>query len=384
VTDSVAVFYDKRFMDYDLGAHHPLHQERILLHYELSKLLGLLAKPGISEPPVKLATKDQLELVHTPEYIEKVRMLSARENYTALDGGDTVAFPRAYDITRVKVGASISAVDVVMKGEADHSWNPGGGLHHAHADRASGFCIFNDVAIACRYLQRQYKLKRILYLDIDVHHGDGVQEIFYDDPGVLTLSIHETGRILFPGSGYTQELGEGEGRGYSVNLPLPPYTQDHQYLEAFEAIVPPIIEAYKPEVIVMQTGVDTHFQDQLGHLILTTRAFSVIAERVHELAHQFSQGRLVAIGGGGYSYYSVPRCWTIMLAKFAGVEINDEIPTEWQELFKQVTGLESPTHLHDTETPSLSQVDHNRVGALVTESVTRVKEMVFPLLSINK
>lgn len=384
MTDSVAVFYDERFMEYDLGDHHPLHQERILLHYELSKQLGLLAAPGMSEPPVNLATREQLELVHTPEYIEKVRMLSAREDYSALDGGDTVAFPKAYDITRVKVGASLSAVDVVMKREAAHSWNPGGGLHHAHADRAAGFCIFNDVAIACRYLQRQYKLKRILYLDIDVHHGDGVQEIFYDDPGVLTLSIHETGRTLFPGSGFTQETGVGEGLGYSVNLPLPPYTQDHQYLEAFEAIVPPIIEAYKPEVIVMQTGVDTHFQDQLGHLILTTRSFSALGERIHQLAHSHAHGKLVAIGGGGYSFLSVPRCWTIFLAKIAGFEVDNEIPQDWQKFFTEVTGLKAPTHLHDTETPSLSQVDHEQVGRLVTESVTRVKKTVFPLLSIDK
>ena len=384
MTDTVAVFYDERFMEYDLGAENPLHPERILLHYELSKHLGLLSAPGMSEPSVKLATEEQLKLVHTPEYIKQIQMLSAREGYSSLDRGDTFAFPNAYDITRVKVGASLSAVDVVMKGEADHSWNPGGGLHHAHADRASGFCIFNDVAIACRYLQRHYNQKRILYLDIDVHHGDGVQEVFYDDPGVLTLSIHETGRILFPQSGFTNETGVGEGLGYSVNLPLPPYVQDHQYLEAFEAVVPPIIEAYKPEVIVMQTGVDTHFQDHMGHLILTTRTFDALGERIHQLAHQYARGNLVAIGGGGYSYLSVPRCWTIFLAKIAGFEVNNEIPEDWQKFFTEVTGLKAPTHLHDTETPSLSQVDHHQVGRLVTESVTRVKETVFPLLSIEK
>jgi acetoin utilization protein AcuC len=169
-----------------------------------------------------------------------------------------------------------------------------------------------------------------------------------------------------------------------VNLPLPPYVQDHQYLEAFEAVVPPIIEAYKPEVIVMQTGVDTHFQDHMGHLILTTRTFNALGERIHQLAHQYAGGKLVAIGGGGYSYLSVPRCWTIFLSRLVDYEISDEIPEDWQKLFTEITGLKAPTKLHDTETPRLAQVDHDRVGRLVTESVNRVKELIFPLLSIEK
>jgi acetoin utilization protein AcuC len=384
VTNSVAVFYDKRFTEYDLGPHHPLHQERILLHYELSKALGLLESPGMSEPKFEPATDDQLALIHSQDYIDQIRMLSSKKNYSLLDTGDTFAFPGAYDITRLIVGGTIAAVDIVMKGQAKHSWNPGGGLHHAHTDRAAGFCIFNDVAIACRYLQKHYHVERILYLDIDVHHADGIQEQFYDDPGVLTLSIHESGRTLFPQSGFTEEIGDGEGMGYTVNLPLPPYVQDDQYLEAFEAIVPPIIKAYKPEVIMMQNGVDTHFQDQLGHLILTTRTFTEISERIHQLAHQYSQGRLIAVGGGGYSYYSVPRCWTIILANLAGFKLSNDIPVSWQKLFNQITGLEPPTQLYDKEVPSLSQVDHARVGRIVKESVRRVKDLIFPLLAITE
>ncbi|MFX1540823.1 MAG: acetoin utilization protein AcuC [Promethearchaeota archaeon] len=384
MTDSVAVFYDERFMDYDLGPNHPLHPERILLHYELSKALGLLEAPGMSEPQFRPATDDQLALIHSHEYIDQIRRLSTQEKYSQLDSNDTFAFPGAYDVARLKVGATLAAVDAVMEGQAEHSWNPGGGLHHAHTDRAAGFCIFNDVAIACRYLQEHYKVQRILYLDIDVHHGDGVQEQFYNDPGVLTLSIHESGRILFPQSGFIEEIGDGEGRGYTVNLPLPPYVQDEQYLEAFEAIVPPIIDAYKPMVIVMQNGVDTHFQDQLGHLLLTTQTFAEISNRIHQLAHQYSNGRLVAVGGGGYSYHSVPRCWTIILANIAGFKISNDIPKSWQELFTQITGLEPPIQLHDDKVPSLSQIDHTRVGRIVKESVRRLKELIFPLLSIKE
>lgn len=384
VTDSIAVYYDEQFIKYDLGPHHPLHQDRILLHYELSKALGILSSPGVSEPDFEPVDDELLRFVHTQEYIDEIRALSQKQGYSTLDMGDTVAFPGAYDITRLMVGATIACVDSVMQGKTDHAWNPGGGLHHAHANRAAGFCIFNDVAIACHYLKKKYQQKRILYLDIDVHHGDGVEEQFVTDPEVLTLSIHQTGRTLYPGTGYPYDIGEGEGRGYTVNLPMPPYTQDAQYLEAFEAIVPPIIDAFKPQVILMQNGVDTHFQDQLGNLLLTTNAFAKISQRVHELAHQYSQGKLIAVGGGGYSYYSVPRCWTVILGQLSGVQLANEIPESWQRLFTEITDLQAPEWLHDKEAPVLSQEYHDRIGRIVKESVSRVQDFVFPLFKIEK
>ncbi|MFX1566324.1 MAG: acetoin utilization protein AcuC [Promethearchaeota archaeon] len=384
MTDSVAIFYDERFIKYDLGPHHPLHQDRILLHYELSKALGILSAKGVSEPNFEPASDDQLRFVHTQEYIDEIRALSQERGYSTLDMGDTVAFPGAYDITRLMVGATLAGVDSVMQGKTDHAWNPGGGLHHAHSNRAAGFCIFNDVAIACHYLKHKYQQKRILYLDIDVHHADGVEEQFVRDPEVLTLSIHQTGRTLFPGTGYPHDVGDGEGRGYTVNLPLPPYTQDDQYLHAFEAIVPPIIETYRPQVIVMQNGVDTHFQDELGNLILTTHTFAKISQRVHELAHQYVKGKLVAVGGGGYSYYSVPRCWTVILGQLVGLNLPDAIPESWQLRFKEITGLQPPRFLHDKKVPTLPQIDHDRIGRIVSESVSRVQDMVFPLLGVQR
>jgi acetoin utilization protein AcuC len=383
VTDKVAMFYDENFIRYDLGATHPLHQDRILLHYELCRSLGLLDGVKVVEPSFEPATEEQLLLIHTQEYIDKIRELSKRSDYTVLDGGDTSAFPKAYDITSLLVGGTIACVDAVMNKQVHHAWNPGGGLHHAHPDQASGFCIFNDVAIACRYLQTRYKMKRILYLDIDVHHADGVQDIFYDDPGVLTLSIHETGRTLFPQTGFTEELGTGDGKGYSVNLPLPPYTCDEHYLKAFETIVPPIIKAYQPEVIVTQNGVDTHYQDNLGHLTLTTRTHSEVAKRIHELAHEFSNGRLVAVGGGGYSYLSVPRCWTVIFGQYAGIKVEDRIPQSWKKLFNKVTGLEAPNNVMDHQGPKLSDTDNQRIERIVMQSVERVQQLIFPLLDIG-
>jgi len=384
MTDTTAMIYNPGFARYDLGAHHPLHQGRVRLHYELCKALGLLKQPSVVKPKFKPATERQLRRVHTQSYLDLVRELSKKEGYSLLDGGDTPAFPGAYDVTSLIVGATLAGVDAVMTRKAQHAWNPGGGFHHAHSDRASGFCIFNDVAIACRYLQSRYKVKRILYLDVDVHHADGVQEIFYQDPGVLTLSFHESGDFLFPGTGFQEELGEGEGRGYAVNLPLPPYTLDEDYLRAFEAIVPPIVQNYRPEVIVMQNGVDAHYQDELGHLALTTHAYAEVAGRTHQLAHEHAQGRLVAVGGGGYSYLSVPRCWTLIFGQLAGLEVEDHIPAEWQRLFRQVTGLQPPSQVRDHDPPHPAESSRERVRKLVEQSVSRLQQLAFPLLGIEK
>ncbi len=377
------MFYTPEFLRYDLGPKHPLRQERILLHHELCRFLGLLENPHKVEPEFSPASEEQVRLVHSQPYIDQVRELSQKEDYSVLDMGDTSAFPGAYDVTCLAVGATLACVDSVMNGTASIGWNPAGGLHHARPDSAAGFCIFNDVAIACRYLQTRYKLKRVLYLDIDVHHGDGVQEIFYNDPGVLTLSIHETGRTLYPGTGFSEELGEGEGRGYSVNVPLPPYTNDEHYFRAFEAVVPPVIEAYRPEAIVMQCGVDTHFQDQLGHLRLTTDTFTKVAARMVELAGQYTGGRLIAVGGGGYSYLSVPRCWTLIFGEYAELDVEDKIPKEWQQLFQETTGLEPPIRVRDHEAPRLTDSERNRIKKIVSQSIERVKQLAFPLLGIR-
>jgi acetoin utilization protein AcuC len=378
------MIYSPNFARYDLGAHHPLHQQRVRLHYELCKALGLLAPPAVVEPKFKPATEQQLRLVHTQDYLNMVRELSQKEGYSLLDAGDTPAFPGAFDVTSLIVGGTLAGVDAVMTGKVQHAWNPGGGFHHAHPDRASGFCIFNDVAIACRYLQSRYKVKRILYVDIDVHHADGVQDIFYAESGVLTVSFHESGEFLFPGTGFQEEFGEGEGRGYAVNLPLPPYTLDEHYLRAFEAIVPPIVQAYRPEVIVAQNGVDAHYQDELGHMALTTRTYVELAGRLHRLAHESAHGRLIAVGGGGYSYLSVPRCWSLIFGELAGIEVQDSIPAEWQRLFKQVTGLQSPSYVRDHDAPNPNQENRERIARTVEQSVTRVQMLVFPLLGIEK
>ncbi len=219
-------------------------------------------------------------------------------------------------------------------------------------------------------------------MDIDVHHGDGVQAVFYDDPGVLTLSIHETGHSLYPGTGFPKEVGKGAGEGYAVNIPLPPGVTDAQYLHAFDTLVPPIVEAYKPEVIVMQSGVDAHYLDELGHLSLTTHAYEEIIKRVKTFAHRYARDRLLLLGGGGYSYNAVVRCWTIIIAQLVGFPLPEKTPETWRQIFQNTTGNPPPDFFHDTFEPEISVGQKELIGDMTEQTIAEVKEIVFPLLGI--
>jgi acetoin utilization protein AcuC len=236
-----------------------------------------------------------------------------------------------HDASARVAGASITAADAVWSGAAEHAFNPAGGLHHAMADHASGFCIYNDPAIAIRWLL-DHGASRVAYVDVDVHHGDGVQEAFYDDARVLTVSLHESGHFLFPGTGFADEIGRGGAEGTKANVSLPPYTHDDAYRAAFERVVPPLIEAFKPDVLVTQLGCDTHATDPLAHFALTTKTYRYLARAFHELAHSTTGGKWVATGGGGYQIYSVvPRAWTIYFSELAGGSLPSELPEGWVE-----------------------------------------------------
>ena len=248
----------------------------------------------------------------------------------------------------LSTGASILAAQLVDTGAADVAFNISGGLHHAAAGNASGFCVFNDPAVAINYLLTWGR--RVVYVDIDAHHGDGVQSAFYDMDRVLTISIHESGRFLFPGTGSVEEMGEGAGKGFSVNLPLFPFTEDDTYLWAFGEVVPPLVEAFAPDIIVTQLGIDTYHSDPLTHLMLSSRGFS-------EAVKQFARMGLpwLALGGGGYDLGAVARCWALAYGIMAEKEWPDEIPAQYRER------LES-TQLRDTEVP-VSVPDHMRLEA---------------------
>jgi acetoin utilization protein AcuC len=306
--------------------YHPIYEDRglspfpsVWQRYSLTK--DLLEKLGVipDRVPVvepEVADENRLSLVHSREYIDFVRKKS-EEGRGFLDYGDTPAYPGVFKRATASAGGSVKAAELIGKGECSHVFNPGGGLHHARFDSAGGFCVFNDVALAVRVLTSEFGFGRVAVIDIDGHHADGTQEYFFDEQ-ILTISLHRFDPLFYPGSGSVDELGRGEGYGYTVNLPLPARTSGDLFLEAFESIVPPVIRWYRPEVILLQCGVDGHYQDPLVRMYLTTHTYETIARSMHDIAHEESEGKLLLMGGGGYSPENVARCWAIMFATITG------------------------------------------------------------------
>ena len=318
MSDRVALVWDDAFEAYDFGPQHPLKPIRVVLTVALVRACGLDALPNVSAVIPRSATRAELETIHDPAYIDAVERISGEVgdpygNYGwGIGTGDDPAFAGMHDASARVAGASITAADAVWSNTVEHAFNPAGGLHHAMADHASGFCIYNDPAIAIRWLL-DHGAARVAYIDVDVHHGDGVQAAFYDDRRVLTVSLHESGHFLFPGTGFPDEVGRGGAEGTKVNVSLPPYTYDDAYRAAFERVVPPLVEAFKPDVLVTQLGCDTHATDPLAHFALTTKTYRYLARALHDLAHSTAGGKWVATGGGGYQIYAVvPRAWTIL------------------------------------------------------------------------
>ena len=272
--DKVALIYTDQYQKYDFGPDHPLRPLRLKLTYDLMEKLNLLKHDRIEIKKPIMATKEQLERVHDSEYVDVVKRLSENPNDNSLQPylyglgpGDNPIFKGMYEASALVCGASILAADSVWKNDDIMiGFNPAGGLHHAQKKRASGFCIFNDIAVAIHHLKQLKKDIRIAYLDIDCHHGDGVQWLFYDDPNVLTISFHESGNFLFPVTGHSNEVGEGAGKGYSINFPLLPDTSNRMFVKLFRYCVPRILEAYSPDVLFTQLGVDMHYSDPLTQM----------------------------------------------------------------------------------------------------------------------
>jgi len=295
-----------------------------------------------------MASEEEILLFHEREYVRLVQKYSERGS-GLLDAGDTPAFKGCFEATSLVVGASLKGCDSIMSGKFAHAFNPSGGLHHAHPERASGFCIFNDPAVTINYLKTKYKVKRLVYLDIDAHHGDGVMYGFYNDPSVLDIDFHESGKYLFPGTGFPDEIGENEAKGLKLNMPLPPGTGDEAYMKAFHKLVPETVRKFRPEVILVQCGADGHANDRLAHLRLTTNTYDGAVSQMHELAHELCEGRLLLFGGGGYTLANVPRVWTVAFASLAGIKLDNKIPEDWSREF-QLSGEDAPNHLHDEPT----------------------------------
>ena len=346
MTGRTALVYSEKFLGYDLGPSHPLRPVRVKLTYDLLRTKGVLEQRNVEVVEPRPATRQEILLFHEEEYVRLVEKYSERGS-GLLDMGDTPAFKGCYEATSLVVGASLKACDLIMGGKFDHAFNPSGGLHHAHPERASGFCIFNDPAVSIRYLQSKFKVKRLLYMDIDAHHGDGVMYGFYKDPSVLDIDFHESGRFLFPGTGFSNETGAGEAKGLKVNIPFLPATGDEAYLEAFQQLVPRLLRKFRPEIILVQCGADGHFEDRLAQLRLSTNFYRKAVGEMHRRAHELCNGRFLLFGGGGYTLANVPRVWAVAFATLAGLELDDRIPENWSKEFKDLTGEEPPTSFHD-------------------------------------
>jgi acetoin utilization protein AcuC len=349
MTGKTGLVWDEGFLNYNFGPQHPLRPIRVKLTYELIRSKGILQQETVEVIKPRLASREEILLFHEEEYVRLVEQYS-KKGSGLLDMGDTPAFKGCYEATSLVVGASIVATNEVMGGRLSHAFNPSGGLHHAHPERASGFCIFNDPAVVIAHLKSKYSLKRIVYLDIDAHHGDGVMYGYYDDPTVLDIDFHESGHFLFPGTGFPDEIGKGAARGLKLNIPLPPSTGDEAYLEAFQQVVPDALRKFRPEIILVQCGADGHLDDRLAHLRLTTKVYSEVVSQMHDLAHQLCNGRLLLFGGGGYTLANVPRVWTIAFSTLTGVKLDDEIPSDWSKEFERMAREDPPHELYDKPT----------------------------------
>jgi acetoin utilization protein AcuC len=389
----VALLRDETAERYDFGRGHPLAPVRIELTHALIDAAGLTDAPGVVRPAVSAFDPDELAHVHDRDYVATVRdlshalwhpgsaerELSQRAATRGLGAGDTPAFAGMHEASLSVVGASVEAARLVLEGRVLHAFNPGGGLHHAMPDRAAGFCIYNDPALAIDWLLRN-GAERVAYVDVDVHHGDGVERVFYDDRRVLTISLHESGRHLFPGTGEPDDVGGEGARGSVANVPLAPMTPGPVWLEAFDRVVAPLVRAFAPDVLVTQLGCDTHVTDPLAHLALTLDDLSAIYARLHALAHEAAGGRWVATGGGGYQLVSVvPLAWTLAFAEMSGARVPLEIPMPWQELVVARTGVTPPRSFHEDETAELRVSDEARARTrdFARTSVEAVRRQVF-------
>jgi acetoin utilization protein AcuC len=350
MTCTVTVPWDDALLDYDFGPGHPLAPVRVELTMALARELGVLDR--LEQVDVVPATDDELMLCHTPRYLDAVRRagetLQADPSH-GLGTADDPVFGRMHEASALVAGASIIAARAVLEGRTDHAVNVSGGLHHAMPDRASGFCVYDDPAIAIAWMLGQ-GVERVAYVDVDVHHGDGVQTIFWDDPRVLTISLHESGRTLFPGSGFARDVGGPKAKGMAVNVALPAGTTDTGWHAAFDAVVLPLLAAFAPTVLLSQHGCDTHALDPLANLLLSVDGQRLVQEKLHDLAHRVCDGRWVAVGGGGYELVQVvPRTWTHLLAIASGepVDPQTETPQEWREFVQRRTNRSAPTRMTD-------------------------------------
>lgn len=379
-SSTAAVIWNSALLSYDLGGEHPFNPVRLDLTIRLASELGVLDGVPLLVPD--RAPDDQLLRAHCPEYIEAVK--AAPMNGPDLERGlgteDNPIFSDMHDAAALVVGSTLLGAQRIAEGATRRAVNIAGGLHHAMHDRAAGFCVYNDCSVAISWLL-DHGFERIAYIDTDVHHGDGVQAAFYDDPRVLTISLHQHPMTLWPGTGYAGETGRGEAEGAAVNIPLPPMTSDASWLRAFEAVVPSLLAKFQPTILVTQCGVDSHREDPLADLGLTVDGHRAIYRRLRDLANQHADGRWLAVGGGGYQLIRVvPRSWTHLLATALDRDIAPEtpLPSGWTRAVRAAAPMaEIPSTMSDGVDPAY--VPWGEGPALrVDQTITEVRRAVYP------
>ena len=354
--EPITIVYGPELASYSFSEDHPLQASRYVLTMSLLSSLGWLEHPGLTFETPRFASLSELHTVHSNAYLQAVQtgQAIARGDRPPVDlqifglgTSDDPLFPNIHDAAALYTGATLQAMTAVLEERAVHAYSPAGGQHHAHRSQASGFCVYNDCAAAIAAAIAAGR--RVAYIDFDAHHGDGVQDAFYDDPRALTISIHESGQYLFPGTGDVAETGEGDGLGTCLNIPLPAFAGDEAVLEAFERVIEPAVRAYAPDIILTQTGVDAHHGDPLTHLTATLQLFPRLASRLHDLAHECASGRWVIVGGGGYDPADVtPRAWTAFIGTVLGRNIeNVVLPEEWLQASRLAEGDPPPVLLWD-------------------------------------
>ncbi|MEU9130196.1 acetoin utilization protein AcuC [Kitasatospora sp. NPDC048540] len=351
------LFWDEAETGYDFGPGHPMDPTRLALTMRLVEALGLDTGPGVALRSAPPAGDSTLRLVHTAGYVEAVRRVAAHPGTAdpahGLGTEDNWAFPGLHTASALIAGQSVAGAEAVWRGETPHAVNFAGGLHHAMPAKAAGFCVYNDPALAIARLL-ELGAERVAYVDVDVHHGDGVQAAFWNDPRVLTVSLHESPATLFPETGWSTETGGPDAPGSAANLPLPAGTGDAGWLRAFHALVPELLAAFRPQVLVTQHGADTHVEDPLAHLAVSLDAQRLVTEALHQLAHEHADGRWLALGGGGYAVVDVvPRAWTHLVATAAGRPVDPaaETPPQWRAEVYRRTRQQAPLRMTDGVEP---------------------------------
>lgn len=391
MSDRVGVVWDDRLSAYDFGPKHPLTPIRVRLAMRLVREFGLLDHANVATlTPVNLAEIEDVLRVHAPDYVQAVQHASVDPGFSApaygLGTSDNPVFAGMHEASLRVAGATMTATRAVQSGEFDHAVNLAGGLHHAMPAMAEGFCIYNDIGVAIAWLLEQ-GVERIAYVDVDVHHGDGVQAMFWDDPRVLTVSIHESPATLFPGTGWPSEIGGTGAEGSAVNIALPAGTDDQGFLRALHAVVPDVLGAFAPQVLVTQQGVDSHLEDPLAHLMLSIDGQRMAFEALHRWAHRYAGGRWIAVGGGGYEWLEVvPRAWTHLVAEATGhrIEPTSDVPPGYLEYVSEAFGRVAPGRMTDGRTPWPRGIDDGlNPDDPVDAAILATRLAVFPRWSLD-